>query len=207
MPKIQIYQGQSIPSVAKDNGFFWETLWNHPENSALKEKRKNPNVLFEGDEVFVPELETKEVTKPTEAKHKFKRKGDPLKFKLQLLMMGKPRKNEEYVLVVDGKQFRGKTDGEGKLEETLPGNATGGVLRLRGGKEEYPVRIGHLDPIDTNSGVKQRLNNLGFPCGSEDDELDDDTRAALQKFQNQHHLEVTGEADDATKAKLGELHP
>lgn len=207
MPKMQISQGQSIPSVAKDNGFFWETLWNHPENASLKEKRKNPNVLLEGDEVFVPEKELKEVTKPTEAKHKFKRKGDPLKFRLQLLMMGKPRKNEDYVLVIDGKQIQGKTDGEGKLEATIPGNATGGTIKLRGGKEEYPVRIGHLDPIDTVSGVKQRLNNLGFTCGSEDDELDADTKAALQKFQTKYSLNVSGEPDDATKSKLADLHP
>jgi len=207
MSKYQISQGESIPSVAKDNGFFWETLWDHPENAALKEKRKNPNVLFEGDEVFVPEIELKEVTKATEAKHKFKRKGDPLKFRLQLMMMGKPRKNEDYVLVVDGKQITGKTDGDGKLEATIPGNATGGTIKLRGGKEEYPVRIGHLDPIDTVTGVKQRLNNLGFTCGSEDDTLDDGTKAALQKFQNKFKLTVTGEPDDATKAKLTELHP
>ena len=136
MPKLQISQGESIPSVAKDHGFFWETLWDHPENASLKDKRKNPNVLSEGDEVFVPEMELKEVTKPTDAKHKFKRKGDPLKFRLQLMMMGKPRKNEDYVLVVDGKQIQGKTDGEGKLEATIPGNATGGTIRLKGGKEE-----------------------------------------------------------------------
>lgn len=207
MPTTQISQGGSIPSVAKDNGFFWETLWDHPDNAALKEKRKNPNVLFEGDEVFVPEKELKEVTKPTEAKHKFKRKGDPLKFRLQLMMMGKPRKNEDYVLVVDGKQIQGKTDGDGKLEATIPGNATGGTIKLRGGQEEYPVRIGHLDPIDTVSGVKQRLNNLGFTCGSEGDSLDEGTTAALQRFQTKFKLTPSGEADDATKAKLAELHP
>ena len=207
MPKLQISQGESIPSVAKDHGFFWETLWDHPENASLKDKRKNPNVLSEGDEVFVPEMELKEVTKPTDAKHKFKRKGDPLKFRLQLMMMGKPRKNEDYVLVVDGKQIQGKTDGEGKLEATIPGNATGGTIRLKGGKEEYPVRIGHLDPIDTVSGVKQRLNNLGFTCGSEDDSLDDGTKVALQKFQTKFKLTASGEPDGATKAKLAELHP
>jgi hypothetical protein len=39
MPKYTIDNGESIPSVAKDNGFFWETLWNHSENAELKQKR------------------------------------------------------------------------------------------------------------------------------------------------------------------------
>ena len=207
MPKIQIVQGQSIPSVAKDYGFFWQTLWDHGDNAALKQKRQNPNVLFEGDEVVVPEKELKEVSKPTEAKHKFKRKGDPLKFKIQLKMMGKPRKNEDYVLNIDGKLIRGKTDGEGKIEQSVPGDATGGWLRLRDGKEQYPVRIGHLDPVDELTGVQQRLNNLGFTCGSEGGELDEGTQAALRSFQSKCKLNVSGEPDDATKAKLKELHP
>ena len=207
MPKIKINSGHSIPSVAKDKGFFWETLWNHPENADLKSKRKNPNILYKGDEVFVPEKELKEVSKPTEARHKFRRKGEPLKFQLQLMMMGKPRKNEDYVLLVDGEQIQGKTDDEGILKATIPGNARGGTIVLRGGKEEYPIRIGHLDPIDTVSGVKQRLNNLGFTCGTENDKLDQRTKAALQKFQTRHELKVTGEPDSATKAKLEELHP
>jgi len=207
MPKYTIDNGESIPSVAKDNGFFWETLWNHAENSELKQKRKNPNILLAGDEVFVPELELKEESKPTEQRHKFKRKGDPVKFKLQLLMMGEPRANEDYVLDIDGKLITGKTDGAGKLEQFVPGNAKGGRVLLGGGKESYPVRIGHLDPVEEISGMQQRLNNLGFTCGPEDGELNDATKAALAAFQARYKLNATGEPDDPTKAKLKELHP
>src|SRR5512139_715846 len=110
MDKHIISQGESVPSVAKDNGFFWQTLWNHGENAELKAKRKDPNILFEGDELHVPELELRWETRATEAKHRFKRKGDPVKFKLQLLLFGKPRANEDYSLHLDTGIFRGKTD-------------------------------------------------------------------------------------------------
>ncbi len=207
MDKYVISQGESVPSVAKDNGFFWQTLWNHPENADLKAKRKDPNILFEGDELYVPELELRWETRPTEAKHRFKRKGDPVKFKLQLLLFGKARANEDYTLQLDTGTFSGKTDANGKLEVTIPGNSRGGTLLLQGGKEKLPVRIGHLNPVDEVSGVQQRLANLGFPPGNEDGEMSDQTQAALRSFQQKNKLNVSGEADDATKAKLKELLP
>ena len=56
MPTVTVNRGDSIPSLAHDNGHFWETLWNHGDNAALKALRKTPNILMPGDEVFVPEI-------------------------------------------------------------------------------------------------------------------------------------------------------
>lgn len=207
MPTLTVSPGDSIPSIAKDNGFFWETIWNHPKNAALKAKRKDPNLLFEGDEVWVPELELREESRGTNACHKFKLKGQQVKFKLKLLMMGEPRAGEQYSLVVDGTLYSGTTGGDGLLEHVLPANAKEGKLLLRGGKEEYPVRIGHLDPMDEIAGVQQRLNNLGFNGGAEDGQMNDALQAALKAFQLQRGLQPTGELDAATKAKLEEAHP
>lgn len=204
---VTVSPGDSIPSIAKENGFFWETIWNHPNNAALKAKRKDPNLLFDGDEVYVPDLDLKQESRGVDARHKFKVKGEQVKFKLQLLMMGQPRANEAYTLVVDGTIYSGTTTGDGRLEHVLPANARSGVLKLKGGKEEYPVRIGHLNPIDTVSGVQQRLNNLGFNCGAENGELSETLKAALVAFQSKYQLSPTGEIDGPTKAKLEERHP
>ncbi|MCC7497230.1 MAG: peptidoglycan-binding protein [Bryobacterales bacterium] len=207
MPKIIASQGDSIPSIATDNGFFWETIWNHPENAQLKARRKSPNQLLPGDEVFVPELRIKSVSKGTDARHKFKRKGVPAKLRLQLKLLGEPRANESYVLEIDSDTYKGTTDGNGILEQFIAPNAKGGRLLLNGGKEVIPIRLGHLNPVEDISGVQQRLNNLGFNCGSEDGELDDQTRAAVRAFQEANGLQPTGEPDGPVKAKLSELHP
>src|SRR5918912_2313554 len=98
MGKQQVGAGESTSSLAKKTGHFWSYLWNHPENSQLKQLRKDPNVLFAEDEIFIPEVEPKEFPKPTDQKHRFKRKGEPCKIKIQLLKLGKPRANEDYVL-------------------------------------------------------------------------------------------------------------
>ena len=207
MGMITVDLGDSIPSIAKENGFFWETIWNHPQNAALKAKRKDPNILFPGDQVFVPDLRLKEESRGTNARHKFKLKGEKVKFKLQLLMLDQPRKNEPYTLEVDGKLLKGTLDGEGKLEQTVPANAKTGKLILRGGKEQYPVNFGHLNPIDEVSGVQQRLNNLGFQAGAEDGQQSDELKSALLAFQTKYKLNATGALDAATKSKLQEFHP
>jgi len=206
MGKVTVSQGDCIASMAHENGFFWETIWNHGENAALKAKRGDPNQLVAGDEVFVPDKDLKQESCATEQRHKFKIKGATNKFRVQLKALDEPRANEDYVLEIDGKLRKGKTDSSGVIEEIIPGNARGGRIILSGGKEEIPIRLGNLDPIDTLSGVQQRLNNLGFDCGGEDGEMNDQTKAAIELFQTKHKVPVTGEADGPTKAKLKELH-
>ena len=205
MPKRKVGVGETTSSLAKKKGFFWRTIWEHPENAGLRAKRKDPNVLFETDDIFIPEREIKKVSKGTEQEHVFKRKGEPSKLKVQMLKLGKPRANEDYVLDVDGKQKNGKTDGDGKLEHYIPGDAKTGKLIFKSGKEVYPLRLGNLDPLDQISGVQQRLNNLGYSCGGEMGKLGEKTKEALKKFQGEHKLKVSGEPDAATKAKLQAL--
>jgi hypothetical protein len=197
---------ESIPSIAKDNGFFWRTLWNHPDNAALKAKRKDPNVLMEGDEVTIPDLRLRQESGATEARHTFQLKGEPHIFKLRLMRMNKPRANEAYVLKLDGKLIRGQTDATGLLQHSIPGNAKGGLLLLKNGKEQYSICIGGMDPVDEISGIQHRLNNLGFPCEL-DGNLGPRTKRALAQFQAQNKLPTTGKPDDATKGKLRSVHP
>jgi len=206
MPTVTVALGDSIPSLAKDNGFFPDTIWNHPQNAGLRAKRKSQNQLFPGDEVFIPDLSKGTETRSTDGKYKFHRKGVPAKLVLQLKKLGQPRKNEKYVLVIDGTSYNGTLDGDGKLQQFIPPDAKGGQLILGGGKEIIPIRIGDLNPIEELSGVQQRLNNLGLFCGNEDGTLDDQTTAAIRTFQQKNGLPVTGQADGATRAKLRELH-
>lgn len=205
MPKQPVGAGESTSSLAKKNGFFWKTIWDHPENAELKAKRKDPNVLLPDDEIFIPERQPKEVSKGTDQVHKFKRKGEPCKLKVQLMKAGKPRANEKYVIDLDGKLIEGQTDGEGKLEHFIPGESRSALLKLRNGQEIVPLRLGDLDPADTPTGIKQRLNNLGFETGWEGEEIDEYAKEAIKKFQAEYKLNVTGEADEATKNKLKEL--
>ena len=195
----------SILSIAKANGFFWKTIWNHGRNAKLKQLRKDAEILMEGDEVYVPKPDPKKESKPNEASHKFKLKGEQAKFKIQLKQLGEARAGEDYILVIDGEITNGKTDGDGWIKCDIPNDAKGGEIRLQGGKEIIPITIGRLDPADEPSGVRQRLLNLGFiELGGDDDKMPEE---GLKAFQEKHQLKVNGEFDGPTKSKLRELHP
>jgi len=218
MPKQKVGVNQTTSSLALELGFFWRDIWEHGENSALKEKRKDPNVLFAEDEIFIPENVKKQVSKGSEGEYTFKRKGEPSKFKMKLLALDKPRANEDYILKVAGKLIKGKTDGDGKLEHFIPGNAKLAQVILREGKEIMNLTLGGLDPLDLATGVIQRLNNLGYKTGSAGikkgvlakDAFNDPKKLgkklvnAIKTFQADNNLEQTGHIDDKILSILKE---
>jgi hypothetical protein len=118
----------------------------------------------------------------------------------------KPRSNQQYVLVIDGKMQQGSTDGDGVIDIPIPPGAQSGNLTVGPDKFSVDVALGALDPVDLLSGVQARLNNLGYPCGTPDGELNDLTKNALQYFQKDYGLPITGDIDDATRSKLKDLH-
>jgi len=53
--------------------------------------------------------------------------------------------------------------------------------------------------VNSDEGVKRRLHNLGF-------DPDTNLERAIQSFQTVQGLDLSGEADDATKAALAAVH-
>ena len=69
------------------------------------------------------------------------------------------------------------------------------------------LRVGHLDPAATASGVRQRLTNLGHGTRDEADLLRPEAlAAALKRFQRAQGATPTGEIDDATRDALERAH-
>src|ERR1700676_5647428 len=67
-----VLQGDHLSKIAKDNGFTdYTVIWDHPNNSDLKKQRQNPNILLPGDQVFVPDMEQKHESGPTDKRHTF----------------------------------------------------------------------------------------------------------------------------------------
>ena len=104
----EVEQGDCVSSVAFEYGLPWETLWNHSDNAHLKQARKNPNMLKCGDTLHVPDLTTKEYERPTEQRHQFKLKGEPVRLRLRI-MEAPPPKATNRATVQEGSQ-----NGDGK---------------------------------------------------------------------------------------------
>jgi hypothetical protein len=202
-----VTQGDCMASIAGSRGFFWETLWNLPENSNLKQKRKNPNILMEGDTIVIPDRRIQQMSAATEERHRYRRKGVPSKFRLRLLAEGKPRSNLAYKLDVDGKIIIGKTDSDGLISETIPPGAKTGKLTIQGDivDEKYIVNFGHLNPVEEITGVQHRLANLGYDC-EVTGFLDEQTTVALKTFQGDNQLDTSGQLDEPTRKKIQDEH-
>jgi hypothetical protein len=196
---------ECVSSIAEANGFFWQTLWNHAENQELKTRRKDPNILMEGDVVFIPERVEKQVDGATEQRHQFRKKGVPARVRFRLLDQGKPRANVRFVLNVDGKLTEGHTDPDGKLDVAISPSAQAATLTLYEGEHEvvHALQLGSMDPVTETSGAVKRLRNLGLLGPHQGDA---EVEQGLRAFQNQQGLPSTGTLDEATQKALLKAH-
>ena len=239
----QVKPGDCILTIAYANKLPWEKIWDHPNNAALKKKRKNPNLLHEGDRLYVPDIELGDCPVATGAVHRIVVKRPVAKLRLRVVFdpgakptaerppdrpspdrrnvvredpppdtaerADEPRKAMGYRLTVDGVTTEGDTDADGFIEREIPLNATSGRLVLAPGtphETEVPLNLGHLNPIDEISGVKQRLKNMCFDCGDQTNEVTPDLEAAVRAFQLKHGLPPSGQINDATRAGILKAH-
>jgi hypothetical protein len=200
----QVKQGDCISSIAFEKGFFPDTIWNHPDNKALKEKRKDPNVLMPGDVVFVPDKRLREYSEVTNQVYKYKCKNTPKLLQVQFVEYDKPVKEMDYTLEIDGVELKGKTDGEGWIKQSIKPNARAAKLVFADGSE-YELKLGNLDPVEEVAGAQGRLNRLGFYEGPIDGKLTDEMKEVIKLFQQVNELNPTGEVDSQTKDKLVQL--
>jgi hypothetical protein len=209
-----VKEGDTLASIAHRFGFrSWQTIWNDPANADLKKKRTNPMVLAPGDVVQIPDKRPREVACETNKRHTFKLK--PLLVDLALTLAsseGEPYSEKRYVLLVNDKRYEGKTDSNGTLRQSIPPTSTEGEVTLwRSDANDdsivWKLKLGHLLPLDSNKGVKARLQNLGYSPGDPSkDDMDEATKAALKEFQTSVGLEPNGDLDDKTRKKLGEVY-
>src|SRR5690348_9818041 len=117
MSSYRVQQGDCLSNIAKRHGFDWKTVWDHPQNERLREKRKDPNVLFPGDTIYIPDREVRWEQAKTTARHVFVVKPPKANVRLRILEQGKPIAGAPFTLLVDGVEIKsGTTDGDGKLE-------------------------------------------------------------------------------------------
>lgn len=201
-----VKQGECISRIAFEYGLFPDAVWNHPDNSQLKELRKNPYVLMPGDVVVIPDKRVKEVELPTGKRHRIRRKGVPEKLVMKFTRGDELRSNERYILEIDGKQIEGSTDGGGIVELEIVPNAKIARITFVEDGEELEFELGGLDPVTELSGIQGRLRNLGLYEGPVDGEMSGELEEAIKLFQERNKLDPTGRVDDALKSALQNAH-
>jgi N-acetylmuramoyl-L-alanine amidase len=206
MANHTVKQGEHLSSIAATYGFSdYRTIWDHGNNASLKQKRKNPNVLYPGDSLYIPDIQRKEVDCHTGAKHVFKLNAPELELWLVIRDCNHlPRPHTACTLKIDGASEKLTTDGDGVIHKMIPRTAKEGSVTVD--EVEIPIKIGNLDPVDTLSGQVGRLNNLGYDAGDPEGPDDEQFESAVQEFQCDQKLTVDGICGSKTQAKLTEVH-
>jgi N-acetylmuramoyl-L-alanine amidase len=208
-----IQQGDHISKIAKAFGFSdYRTIWDHPANTDLKQKRQNPNVLFPGDTVFIPDRELREESASTDKRHRYKMDKPTLKLRLTLEdVYEKAIANAPCNLALGSDTRNIKTDASGRIEEDISPDVHEAQLTIQDPQTPFqdvtiPIRIGDLDPVDEVSGQIARLNNLGYFAGEISRRDDQAFHSAVEEFQCDHGLTVDGKCGPITQAKLKQVH-
>jgi N-acetylmuramoyl-L-alanine amidase len=209
-----VAQGDCLSSISKKFGFSdWRTIYNHASNAEFRRLRPNPNLIYPGDQVFIPDSDTKTEPAATDAWHDFKVEGQKTFVRVRMLdgdmttLSGK-----KYRMEYDGKCIEGTLSDSGLVEEEVAADCADAKLTLFLDDDTsrpgvlWDVRLGHLDPVDKPTGIQARLRNLGFNPGPIDGIIGPLTQAAIRGFQYRFGLAVDGIAGPITQAKLKEAH-
>jgi Putative peptidoglycan binding domain len=210
-----VERGECLSSIAHSYGFMnWRVIYDDDRNAPFRALRSNPNLIYPGDELYIPACGPRSVTCAAGALYTFRVSMSSTWICLCLQdPAGEPMAGKHYRVQIGGEELEGETDAEGWIKRRIPPFATSGQLQLwpdAGQPDvvvEWPLHLGHLDPQDKITGVKARLNNLGYYCGdAEDEEQDEQYKAAVRAFQDDQGLTANGVAGAETQERLQALH-
>ena len=200
-----VQPGECFSAIAVRYGFAPLTLWELPENAALRELRTSMYQLVGGeDTIHIPDLRPRRVSAATGKRHRFRRLSVPEVLRVRLLdPLGAPRAGLAYKLEVGDRAYEGKTTDDGVVEHYVANEELRGTLTVYAANavEIYQLRIGKLLPVSDPRGVQQRLRNLGYYSGHITGSLKG-ASAAIAAFQRASGLEATGTLDDGTRSAL-----
>ncbi|MDC3956760.1 peptidoglycan-binding protein [Polyangium jinanense] len=201
-----VQAGECIATIAAKYGLPWKTVWEAPENAALRKLRKDPNVLAPGDKVTVPQPKPKPSPIETGKSHRFVVKREKVRVYLKLTAGQEPLANEPWEIECGERKLEGTTGDDGTLEAEVPADQAEAVLKLPNRRQTYKLALGELEPIDTIRGAQTRLKNLGLHADEPSGTLDEATTAAIEAFQRAEKISVTGKYDATTQKALAKVY-
>jgi type VI secretion system secreted protein VgrG len=159
-------------------------------------------VKFGSDAPPAPAPDSTNPTLPTKGYHLVAKDGS-----------GTAYANKNYSLLVDGDVTQGTTGADGSIQATISASSVLAHLTVwTGAYPEGPrlrwdlALVAKLEPVDSIRGALDRLTNLGYYQGEVGDVLTDDGVVAVQRFQGDNNLPITGAIDAATTSQLSQSH-
>lgn len=215
MQRYTIQQGDTLLRIAKQFGLGCsKALYMHPSNAEFRQLRPDPNLVYPGDQITIPDDKPSLFSGLPDRRHVFvySESGAPEKELLRLALKdsdGQSVSGLRATLMLGDQSLEAIVSEEGILEIDLTDTPEQeGELQVftteasADPSHRFQLQFAHLDPIDTISGIQSRCNNLGFDCGTVDESLGENTRRGVRAFQSAQGLTVDGEPGPKTQASL-----
>lgn len=210
-----VKQGEYLDQIAHRVGVRASDIWEHATNGELRGRRAHPNMLSPGDLLHIPEEnEPMPVPVVVGGTNRYSAYVPRTAVSFIVQVEGEPVSDEPFVIEGLAELRQGRTDADGTVRLEVPIDIRQVRVVFPRLARAFPVRIGELDPPDELSGVRQRLEHLGYGGWT----LEDGPRApapadrasleaALRMFQRDHGIPPTGVVDDETQRALESDHP
>jgi hypothetical protein len=205
-PRI-VRPGDYWTKLAAELGFDADEVWNDAKNEEIRRLRPKRELLAAGDIVYVPGVPDEGIRLKVGTENQITAKAPGAEVKLRFKDPGCP--GAAYTVEGVGEDIKGNADGDGVVTLKIPVHVREVFFYFDELGHATKVKVGELDPIEEDSGVRQRLEHLRFIKGppSGDEEQDAKKLAvAIGKFQKAQGLPVTEKLDDATKNALKSAH-
>ena len=207
-------KAEHLALIADRHGFTSiDPILRHPNNAALFRDRQ-PGILAPSEVVFIPDPQPAVFSAGTGQRHTFVRKI--LRAKVRIVVQsfgGQAKSSLDCAVDCDGAKSKVTTDAEGLIEFSIHPSATEATVTIAAPADQVPaapvtlkVEIGGVGPVRNDDAALLRLRNLGYfrPCFPEEEA--NERKTAIEEFQLENGLEVTGELDDRTKQKLEKVY-
>src|SRR5271163_1627804 len=80
-----VVQGECLSSIAYNYGFGdWHIIYDDSHNADFKAKRPNPNLIYPGDELYIPDVKPRDDNCQTDANHRFQLLTQPTYVNLRI---------------------------------------------------------------------------------------------------------------------------
>jgi hypothetical protein len=205
MKPYVVKQGDHLTKIALSFGVDPEETWNHTRNAELRARRE-PNLLAPGDILYVPPSRRQGLPFTEGATNRYRATVPRAPLRIGFQAAGKAIADEPFEIRGLGRPLTGATDGSGVLCIEVPVHMREIDVHFTRLDVVFPVLVGDMNPVDELSGIRKRLEQLGYYRGFETIEADVRDRLAIESFQRQSGIESTGELDEATKKALAEVY-
>lgn len=175
MQPYVIRRGDYLLKVAYESGFDADSVWDNARNSDLRTLRKDPNILAPGDMLFIPDASDGPdyKTLQTGSTNSFVSQAPPTPVTVKFC---DPALASQPCTIAELPDLRDlKTDANGVLTFQAPVSLETATVRFAGVNPAvmFACQLGRLDPVDTLTGIFQRLQNLGYIDDAAEFEADD----------------------------------